>query len=170
MLYVTQGTGSARYWYQGTAKCSYCSCDIPMVAFHVRVWMLKGDFYDLFVCPNCINKIPEISKTEPIQEKRQIILCDSRPPNCNVVLPRRPEMVEGKISVFDAAQSNKGVNADSSTSKVIDKTMLAGRSDSTLLDDDAPVLLGADVNKQIEEKDKVLSEKDAVKLLESKKR
>lgn len=160
-IYMTNGTGKPRYWFQGVARCEYCDQILEIMAYNVWVWRRDGTYTEIFSCPKCVAKIPSSSPFAPIQERRQIIITETIPPGARPVIPRRPDLATGSISVFDAASHQ---NAPSE--KVKDETKFSGRSNSTFLDDSAPVFVGADVHKLLESKDSELSVNNGLKKIE----
>ena len=137
-LYVTNGSGTPRYWYIGEAECTFCKKNISLgnIAFHVRQWNRRGEFKDVLICHSCTEKTPETMPMSPIHERRQVFISEVVPPKSLIVLPKKPEMVDGGISVFDAAISNKGILSDTSSCVIDDRTHYAIRSDNQIPADD----------------------------------
>lgn len=166
-LYVTNGTGTARYWYIGEVECEFCKKNIPIgnIAFHIRMWKrVGGENIDFLICPFCTEKTPDISMLAPIHERRQVFISEVVPPKSLVVLPKRPDMIDANISVFDAARSNKGIQSDTSMCVTKDLTRYAGRPGYTF--GEGPTMIGADVRGLLEQKDFVPSTNDGISYLD----
>lgn len=165
----------SKYFIVGPVDCNGCNENIVFgnLAYHLLDWNPKNSGEYIF-CETCIKKgmMPK-GPLPPIwysQERRISVVVDGveglPPQSFPVQIVYHGLSNSSNISTFDAARSNKGIISDTTGSQVIDKTVLAGRSDSTFLDDNAPVLLGADVHELIEEKDKSLSVDDGLSLLD----
>lgn len=162
MLWVTNGSSGMRHIWTGEDSCSECAGSMFPVGFHIRTWKKTGEHADTLLCSRCSDKIPEQMPSSPIQERRQIIISEVKPRAAIVVTPRKPDVTNGRMSVYDAANENKAPSLN-----VDDRTRLAGRADSTFLDGSAPVLIGADVKATIDSKDHVIEdEREAFDLLE----
>lgn len=157
MLFVTESVVGVRYYWTGVKECDSCGADLFPIAFHIREW--RGlEHKDTVLCERCLEHIPEPLPSTPLQERRSVIISDFAPKRSIAVLPRKPSLVNGGLSVFDAASDKKA-----SAVEVEDKTLLAGREKSYFL---SAAEREREALAYCASKDRPLNDEEAFKMLE----
>jgi len=129
------------------------------LGFHVRLWGRKHN--DLLFCHGCLGSLPEQLPSQPVQELRSIIISENVPKNAILVTPRRPELQNGRLTVFDAADNKLLPSV-----RVVDKTRLSGRPEASLLGDGTGLKIGLDIHDKMADTDKALTTEEGLAMLQ----
>lgn len=141
------------YFTTENVDCSYCRQPIEKIIIHCYCWTKKRCIKETY-CINCYNKMKNIYI---VMEKKTIILVDDYPDDSIPIVNRPPVLATSRdMTVFEVADKQV---ADES---VIDKTKYAGRPEGSWIG----IQIGQPDMKLLKVKDKALSQKEGIKLLE----
>lgn len=137
--------------------CTFCNTVIELGdSFFIHKSYSKKEYVKNFYCVNCIKN----HKKRIYDEFLTVEVTNTVPDNSIIVADAPPSLVSGNASVFTAAISNQGINADCSGGvEVQDNTKLSGRES---LEGSS---IGRDMTEQLEHLDGAIEEEDALKLL-----
>ena len=148
------------YFLIGQHRCDVCRNYLEGVGVLFMDWRTKGSKIWL-IHGGCKEKISK--QVMGTTEVKTVLLLDKKPSNARPVLIRPPKLVSSSgLSVFDAAlrENDSKIGSKTENYAINDMTVHAGRESWE------GASIGAPDMKLLNEKDKELSEKEVLKLLE----
>lgn len=148
----------------GYLSCMNCGFLLRDYAVVYNVWRSRADMEIVELCQNCAADERHRPVVGP-KARTSFFICaihEEIPAGAVPHIFVCPEFSDGKISSFDAARSNRGIDSEAFGARVIDRTRLSGRPEATL----EGARVGADVHDLLEHKDAALMEREALEFLE----
>ena len=138
--------------------CEACKNEIVLGDFgFVHRSYSKKEYVREILCRKCIKN----HKKRIYDEFIPIELVDFVPKKSIIFHEFTPTLKAGNINTFEAAISNRGINADCSSVEIIDHTKLAGKESFN------GASIGKDMTPELELKDQHIGEDEAFCLLDS---
>lgn len=134
--------------------CNNCKQPINKILIHCFEWG-RNEATEAIYCKQCYKKINQIGK---VLEKKVVLVVPTLPQDAFPVLLRPPVLKDGAISLFEAV-NQKVAPAD----EIVDKTVLAGRKEGSW----EGSKVGAPDMKLLKQKDKKLTKKEGLRLLDN---